>query len=83
MNDQLTSMGFYTPFHNYPPSSHHYSQSHSTPLPRITAHHDPHSRGTDSASPDSQWSSPSLLTPVDPIEPYVSRYPGQQHCREC
>ncbi|KAI0745764.1 fungal-specific transcription factor domain-containing protein [Earliella scabrosa] len=56
--------------HNYPASSHHYSQSHSTPLPRITAHHDPHSRGTDSASPDSQWSSPSLLTPVDPIEPY-------------
>ncbi|KAI0743550.1 fungal-specific transcription factor domain-containing protein [Daedaleopsis nitida] len=56
--------------HGYPASSHHYSQSHSTPLPRITAHHDPHSRGTDSASPDSQWSSPSLLTPVDPIEPY-------------
>lgn len=55
--------------HSYP--SHHYSQSHSAPLPRITAH-DPHSRGTESASPDSQWSSPQLLTPVDPIEPYVS-----------
>ncbi|PIL36188.1 transcription factor [Ganoderma sinense ZZ0214-1] len=53
--------------HSYP--SHHYSQSHSA-LPRITAHNDPHSRGTDSASPDSQWSSPQLLTPVDPIEPY-------------
>ena len=54
--------------------SHHYSQSHhSTHLPRITSHHDiPYSRGTESASPDSQWSSPQLLTPVDPIEPYVS-----------
>ncbi|TBU33811.1 fungal-specific transcription factor domain-containing protein [Dichomitus squalens] len=55
--------------HSYP--SHHYSQSHSSHLPRITAHHDvPHSRGTESSSPDSQWSSPQLLTPVDPIEPY-------------
>ncbi|RDX55109.1 hypothetical protein OH76DRAFT_1339762 [Lentinus brumalis] len=63
--------------HSYPaPSHHHYSQSHSTSLPRITSHHDHHnhhnhhSRGTESASPDSQWSSPQLLTPVDPIEPY-------------
>ncbi|KAI0780049.1 fungal-specific transcription factor domain-containing protein [Fomes fomentarius] len=56
--------------HNYPASAHHYSSHTTHHLPRITAHHDPHSRGTDSASPDSQWSSPSLLTPVDPIEPY-------------
>ncbi|KAI0358452.1 hypothetical protein OH77DRAFT_1396672, partial [Trametes cingulata] len=50
---------------------HHYSQSHSAPLPRIIAHQDgSHVRGADSASPQSQWSSPQLLTPVDPIEPY-------------
>ncbi|KAI0374028.1 hypothetical protein BV20DRAFT_961978 [Pilatotrama ljubarskyi] len=50
---------------------HHYSQSHSAPLPRIVAHQDgSHIRHADSASPQSQWSSPQLLTPVDPIEPY-------------
>ncbi|CDO77328.1 hypothetical protein BN946_scf184775.g19 [Trametes cinnabarina] len=52
---------------------HHYSQSQSAPLPRIVSHQDaPHVRGADSASPQSQWSSPQLLTPVDAIEPYVS-----------
>ena len=57
------------------PASHHYSHSQSA-LPRITSHHDVHShhsRGTGSASPDSQWPSPQIMTPVDPIEPYVSR----------
>ena len=65
---------------NYPAASHHYSHSQSA-LPRITSHHDVHhhphhphhSRGTGSASPDSQWPSPQIMTPVDPIEPYVSR----------
>ncbi|KAI0775723.1 fungal-specific transcription factor domain-containing protein [Trametes elegans] len=69
--------------HGYPTASHHqqqhhhhqhhYSQSHSAsaPLPRIVAQQDgSHVRGADSASPQSQWSSPQLLTPVDPIEPY-------------
>ena len=63
---------------NYPAASHHYSHSQSA-LPRINSHphhdvhHAHHSRGTGSASPDSQWPSPQLMTPVDPIEPYVSR----------
>ncbi|OSD06877.1 hypothetical protein PYCCODRAFT_1431066 [Trametes coccinea BRFM310] len=58
--------------HQHHQHQHHYSQSHSAPLPRIIAHQDvPHVRGgADSASPQSQWSSPQLLTPVDPIEPY-------------
>ncbi|KAI0329435.1 hypothetical protein GY45DRAFT_1346580 [Cubamyces sp. BRFM 1775] len=57
--------------HHHHQQQHHYSQSHSAPLPRIIAHQDgAHVRGADSASPQSQWSSPQLLTPVDPIEPY-------------
>ncbi|KAH9858710.1 fungal-specific transcription factor domain-containing protein [Lenzites betulinus] len=61
--------------HGYPSAAHHhhhYSQSHSAPLPRIIAHQDASQvrGGAESASPQSQWSSPQLLTPVDPIEPY-------------
>ncbi|EIW63305.1 uncharacterized protein TRAVEDRAFT_161504 [Trametes versicolor FP-101664 SS1] len=58
--------------HQHQHQHHHYSQSQSTPLPRIIAHQDGSQvrGGTESASPQSQWSSPQLLTPVDPIEPY-------------
>ncbi|KAI0630369.1 fungal-specific transcription factor domain-containing protein [Trametes polyzona] len=57
--------------HQQQQHQHHYSQSHSVPLPRIVAHQDASQvRHPDSASPQSQWSSPQLLTPVDPIEPY-------------
>ncbi|KAI0823645.1 fungal-specific transcription factor domain-containing protein [Trametes gibbosa] len=62
--------------HGYPSAAHHhhhhYSQSQSAPLPRIMSHQDASQirGGAESASPQSQWSSPQLLTPVDPIEPY-------------
>ncbi|KAH9931091.1 fungal-specific transcription factor domain-containing protein [Epithele typhae] len=71
MSAHYTNQAQYIP--NYSPASHHYPHSHShSALPRITSHHDVHhsSRNAGSASPDSQWPSPQLMTPVDPIEPY-------------
>ncbi|OJT10428.1 hypothetical protein TRAPUB_13027 [Trametes pubescens] len=62
--------------HQHQHQHHHYSQSQSAPLSRIIAHQDGSQvrGGTESASPQSQWSSPQLLTPVDPIEPYIRHY---------
>ncbi|KAI0645695.1 fungal-specific transcription factor domain-containing protein [Trametes meyenii] len=61
--------------HHQQHHQHHYSQSHSAPLPRIIAQQDNcHVRGADSASPQSQWSSPQILTPVDSVDPYFSTH---------
>ncbi|OBZ68304.1 Transcriptional regulatory protein moc3 [Grifola frondosa] len=53
----------------YSSNSHHYSQSHS--LSRVGSHHD---QDVHMRSVDAQWSSPQMLTQVDPIEPFIRHY---------
>lgn len=50
-------------------ASHQYPQAASLALPRITSQHD-HLRSVDAHLMSGHWSSPSLLTPVDPLEPF-------------
>ncbi|EMD37894.1 hypothetical protein CERSUDRAFT_114532, partial [Gelatoporia subvermispora B] len=55
--------------HSY--SGHQYGHTQSLALPRVSAQHDMHPvRSVESSSHSGQWSSPPMLTPVDPIEPF-------------
>jgi len=54
--------------HSY--SGHQYGHPQSLALPRVTSQHDMHPVRSVEASHSGQWSSPPMLTPVDPIEPF-------------
>ncbi|OCH95164.1 hypothetical protein OBBRIDRAFT_810069 [Obba rivulosa] len=71
--EMSTSYSSHTTQYHHSYSGHQYGHTQSLALPRVSAHaqHDMHPvRSMESSSHSGQWSSPPMLTPIDPIEPF-------------